>query len=61
MKSIDQILKLSKNPHYHLKKAERDSLDAIAQTQFGEDFDKMNDEQLQMLFREYNCDCGGKK
>lgn len=61
MKSIDQILKLSKNKHYRLKTKEKALLDEIAEQEFDSTFDELNAEQKEMLEIKYGCACGSKK
>lgn len=58
MKSIDQILKLSKNKHYHLKRSERLALDLIAQEQFESDWAELTTEQKETLIEIHGCACG---
>lgn len=59
MKSIDQILKLTTNPHYHLKKSELDALDQVSLSEFDKTFSKLTKAQLTQLFEKYPCHCGG--
>lgn len=61
MKSIDQILKLSRNKHYHLKVRELALLDEIAEQEFDSSFAELNEEQREMLDIKYGCACGSKK
>ena len=61
MKSIDQILTLSKNKHYHMKAKERELLDDIAEQEFDLPFAELNAEQKEMLELKYGCACGSKK
>lgn len=61
MKSIDQILKLTTNPHYHIKKTEYAALDAVCQEEFGKTFKKLTKAELKELFAKYDCHCGGTK
>lgn len=61
MKSIDQILKLSKNKHYHLKKAELLALDLLAHEEFELDWSELTEEQKDDLRDKHPCDCGRGK
>lgn len=61
MKSIDQLLKLSTNKHYHLKKSELDLLDRVARKEFELKWAELNDTQRDVLFTLYPCKCGDKK